>query len=210
MVCIPSTSKRSFISNITTELSFLTTLLMFAPIASSQQSCKMPKKRTSLSSPSSSSASSGGGGGGTVWLDVQEDDELEGGTKLMVTMNKMEEGKGRSKRTRYRSTVTLHGIDERRISGLNRFRPTHSSDPRDSEDAKQALMSAAMAGFQRQKRERDADNLEDTDEDDDGGAYLVCCCPSPILRSRTCVHLLCFPWESPCLFGVLSVSPTEL
>jgi hypothetical protein len=82
----------------------------------------MPKKRTSLSSPSSSSASSGGGGGGTVWLDVQEDDELEGGTKLMVTMNKMEEGKGRSKRTRYRSTVTLYGIDERRISGLNRFK----------------------------------------------------------------------------------------
>ena len=141
---------------------------------------------------------------------TQEDDELEGGTKLMVTVNKMEEGKGRSKRTRYKCTVTLHGIDERRISGLNRFRPTHSSDPRDSEDAKQALMSAAMADFQRQKRERDADNLEDTDEDDDGGAYLVCCCPSPILRSRTCVHLLCFPWESPCLFGVLSVSPTEL
>ena len=140
----------------------------------------MPKKRSSLSSPSSSS-SSRGGRGGTVWLDVQEDGELEGGIKLMVTMNKMEEEKGRSKRTRYRSTVTLHGADERRHSGLNRFRPIHLSDPRDSRDAKQALMSAAMGGFQRQKREQDADNLKDTEEDEDGGTSLALCCPSQIL-----------------------------
>jgi hypothetical protein len=80
----------------------------------------------------------------------------------MVSMNKMVEGKGRSKRTRCMSTVTLHGADERSISGLNHFWPTHPSDPRDS-DAKQALMSAAVADFQRQKRERDADNSKDTD-----------------------------------------------
>ena len=35
-----------------------------------------------------------------MWLDVQEDGELEGGTKLMVTMNKMVEGKGRDPRGR--------------------------------------------------------------------------------------------------------------
>ena len=73
----------------------------------------MAKKRSSLSLPSYSS-SSRGGSGGTVWLDVQEDGELEGGTKLMVTMNKMEEGKGRSKRIRYRNTVTLHSYFARR------------------------------------------------------------------------------------------------
>ena len=71
----------------------------------------MAKKRSSLSLPSSSS-SSRGGGGGTVWLDVQEDGEREGGTKRMGTMNKMEEGKDRSNRIRYKSTVTLHGADE--------------------------------------------------------------------------------------------------
>jgi hypothetical protein len=69
--------------------SFLTTLLMIAPVASSQQRCKMPKKRISLSSPSFCSSSSGVGGGGSVWLDVQEDGELKGGTKLVVTMNKI-------------------------------------------------------------------------------------------------------------------------
>ena len=169
----------------------------------------MAKKRSSLSLPSSSS-SSRGGGGSAVWLDVQEDGELEGGTKLMVTMNKMEEGKGRSKRIRYRSTVPLHGADEQRISGLKRFRLTHSSDPRDSMDAKQELKSAAMADFQRQKWERDADNLEDTEEDKDGGASLVFCCPSQILWSRTCVHLPSFPLEPPCLFGAFSDSPTKL
>ena len=106
----------------------------------------MAKKRSSLSLPSSSS-SSRGGGGSTVWLDMQEDGELEGGTKVMVTMNKMEEGKGRSKRIQYRSTVTLHGADEQRISGLNRFRLTHSSDPRDSMDAKQELKSVSWRTF---------------------------------------------------------------
>ena len=131
-----------------------------------------------------------------MWLDVQEDGELEGGTKLMVTMNKMEEGKGRSKRIRYKSTVTLQdGADEQRITGIKRFRLTHSSDPRDSMDAKQERKSAAMADFQRQKWERDADNLEDTEEDKDGGASLVFCCPSQIFWSRTCVHLPSFPLD---------------
>ena len=51
------------------------------PAVLSQQSFKMAKKRSSMSLKSSSS-SSRGGGGGTVWLDVQEDGELEGGTKL--------------------------------------------------------------------------------------------------------------------------------
>ena len=169
----------------------------------------MPKKRSSLSPSSSSSPE---GGVGALWLDVHEDGELKGGTKLMVTVNKMDEGKGRSKRTRYRSTVTLHGADELRISGLKHFRPTHSSDPRYSEDAKEALVSAAMEDFQRQKRERDqrdACNLEDTDEDDHGGAYLVCCCPSqsfslvPLFTSSVSLG-------TPCLLGVLSVSPKEL
>ena len=89
----------------------------------------------------------------------------------------------------------MHGADERRISGLKRFRLTHSSDPRDFKDAKQALMSAAMADFQRLKRERDADNSKNIEEDEDGGASLVFCCPSQILWSRTCVHLSCFPWD---------------
>ena len=30
---------------------------------------------------------------GAEWLDVEEDDELEGGIKLKVNVNKMEEGK---------------------------------------------------------------------------------------------------------------------
>jgi len=48
----------------------------------------MSKKRSSYSSSSSVD------GGGAMWLDVAEDDELVGGTKLRLTVNKMEQGKG--------------------------------------------------------------------------------------------------------------------
>ena len=65
----------------------------------------------------------------------------------MVTMDKVAEGKGRSKRTRYRSTVTFHVADEQGTFGLNHFRPIHSSGPRDSKNAKQALIGATMADF---------------------------------------------------------------
>jgi hypothetical protein len=61
---------------------------------------------------------------GAEWLDVEEDDELEGGIKLKVNVNKMEEGKKISKRTRFRCTVTLHGGDDGKIEGFESFRPT--------------------------------------------------------------------------------------
>jgi hypothetical protein len=127
---------------------------------------------------------------GAEWLDVEEDDELEGGIKLKVNVNKMEEGKKISKRTRFRCTVTLHGGDDGKIEGFEPFRPIFTSDPRGSEDAKQKLRGDAMADFRRQKREREQGNLDDTDNDDDGGAYLVCFCLSSILRSCSCAHIL--------------------
>ena len=83
----------------------------------------MSKKR------SFSSSSSSVDGGGAMWLDVAEDDELVGGTRLRFTVNKMEQGKGRSKRTRYKCTLTLHGADESRVGGLRRFQTTLKADP---------------------------------------------------------------------------------
>mmetsp|Transcript_86302 Transcript_86302/g.172696 ORF Transcript_86302/g.172696 Transcript_86302/m.172696 type:complete len:315 (+) Transcript_86302:255-1199(+) len=80
----------------------------------------------------------------------------------------MEEGKKKSRRTRYRCTVTLHGEDDGKIKGFGPFRPTITLDPRVSEDARQKLRGDAMADFRRQKREQEQGSLDDTGNDDDG------------------------------------------
>lgn len=134
----------------------------------------MSKKRSSYSSSSSVD------GGGAMWLDVAEDDELVGGTKLRFTVNKMEQGKGRSKRTRYQCTLTLHGADESRVHGLGRFQKTLKADPAGSEEGEQQLRQLAMADFRRQKREqKDSGRLEDSDEEEEeeeeNGACSVPC-----------------------------------
>ena len=89
-----------------------------------------------------------------MWLDVAEDDELVGGTKLRFTVNKMEQGKGRTKRTRYKCTLTLHGADESRVGGLRRFQTTLKADPAGSKEGEEQLRQLAIAGFRRQKREQ--------------------------------------------------------
>ena len=120
-------------------------------------------------------------GDSVMWLRV-EDEDIGAAELLRVTVNENTTGSGKRRRTSFVCTGTLHKGEEERMEEYGRAQKKVKADPRIDEGLQLELQRDMMANFRRQKREREADNLVDSEEDDDdGGEHLCFLHPPPFI-----------------------------
>ena len=113
-----------------------------------------------------------------------EDKDIDAARQLRVQVRKLEEGKGKKKRSRWVCWGAVHGSDKTGL-GHGRVQKKVRNDP--GNDQSKELQRDMKANFRRQKREREADKLVDSEEEgDEGGAHL--CFPPP---PSSCFILCC-------------------
>ena len=104
-----------------------------------------------------------------LWLRV-EDEDIDAAELLRITVNKSTTGSSRKRRTSFVCTGTLHKGKDDHMREYARVQKKLKADPRTDEGLQLELQWDMMAKFRMQKREREADNLADSEEDgDDGG-----------------------------------------
>ena len=142
------------------------------------------------SPPSSSAASEDGSN--FLWLDVVEDDELKGATRIKVTVSEVIEKRGKKKRKRYQCNVILCGASDEEVGGFKRFNHPFNDDPRSFSDAKGTLKAKAMADFRRQKRarQREQGDLSGSNRDD-GPCFCLLLFIVPMLTSLFLLSASC-------------------
>ena len=105
-----------------------------------------------------------GGGDSVMWLRV-EDEEIDGAKLLRVTVSTTGSGKKR----RFVCTGTLYMGKDDHMREYARAQKKVKADPRNDEGLQLELQRGMMANFRKQKRDREADNLVDSEEDGDDG-----------------------------------------
>ena len=130
----------------------------------------------------------GEGGSSVMWLRV-EDKDIDAAKLLRVTVNENTTGSGRKRRTSFVCKGTLHNDNEERMGEYDRAQKKIKADPRIDEGLQLELQRDMMANFRKQKREREADNLVDSEEDDDGEGGNLCF--SPPLPLQSCAAPVC-------------------
>ena len=127
-------------------------------------------------------------GDSAMWLRV-EDEDIDEAKLLRVTVNENTTGSGRKRRTSFVCTGTLHKDNEERMGEYDRAQKKIKADPRNDQDLQLALQREMMANFLKQKREREGDNLVDSEEDGDGEGGNLCFLHSPPFSfSLYCAH----------------------
>ena len=129
-----------------------------------------------------------------------EDEGIDAAELLRVTVNKSTAGRGRKRRTSFVCTGTLHRTQDDRVGGYARAQQKKmKTDLRNDGGLQLKLQRDMMANFRKQEREREADNLVDSEEDDDDGGEHPCFLHSPRLHSLTsggwvASAEMSFPW----------------
>ena len=109
-----------------------------------------------------------GEGDSVMWLRV-EDEDIGAAELLRVTVNENTTGNGKKRRTSFVCTGTLHKDNEERMGEYDRAQKKIKADPRIDGGLQLELQRDMMANFRKQKREREADDLVDSEQDDDDG-----------------------------------------
>ena len=118
-----------------------------------------------------------------------EDKDIDAAKLLRVTVNENTTGSGRKRRTLFVCKGTLHKGNEERMGEYDRAQKKIKADPRIDEGLQLALQRDMMANFRKQKREREADSLVDSEEDDDdGGEHAFASTIPPPSFSSCCAH----------------------
>jgi hypothetical protein len=139
-----------------------------------------------------------GGDDSVMWLRVKDED-IDAAELLRVTVSKSITGSGKKRRTSFVCTGTLHKGKDDHMREYLRAQKKVKGDPRNDEGLQLELQRDMMANFRKQKREREADNLVDSEEDDDDGGEHPCFLHSPLLHSLTsggwvASAEMSFPW----------------
>ena len=114
-----------------------------------------------------------GGDDSVMWLRVKDED-IDAAELLRVTVNENTTGRGRKRRTSFVCTGTLHKGKDDHMREYSRAQKKVKADPRNDEGLQLELQRDVMANFRKQKREREADNLVDSEEDGDGEGGNLC------------------------------------
>ena len=119
-----------------------------------------------------------------MWLRVENED-IDAAELLRITVNKSTTGSSRKRRTSFVCTGTLHKGKDDHMREYARVQKKLKADPRTDEGLQLELQWDMMAKFRMQKREREADNLADSEEDGDEGGENI---PTPPSFSLCCAH----------------------
>ena len=109
-----------------------------------------------------------GGDDSVMWLRVKDED-IDAAELLRVTVSKSITGSGKKRRTSFVCTGTLHKGKDDHMREYLRAQKKVKGDPRNDEGLQLELQRDVMANFRKQKREREADDLVDSEQDDDDG-----------------------------------------
>ena len=126
-------------------------------------------------------------GDSVMWLRV-EDEDIDEAKLLRVTVNENTTGNGKKRRTSFVCTGTLHKSKEERMGEYDRVQKKVKADPRIDGGLQLELQRDMMANFGKQKREREAGDLVDSEEDGDGEGANLCFLHFPPLHSSHCAH----------------------
>ena len=107
-------------------------------------------------------------GDSAMWLRV-EDEDIDEAKLLRITVNENTTGNGKKRRTSFVCTGTLHKSKEERMGEYDRVQKKVKADPRIDGGLQLELQRDMMANFGKQRREREAECLVDSEEDDDDG-----------------------------------------
>ena len=107
-----------------------------------------------------------------LWLRVENED-IDAAELLRITVNKSTTGSSRKRRTSFVCTGTLHKGKDDHMREYARVQKKLKADPRTDEGLQLELQWDMMARFRMQKREREADNLADSEEDGDEGGENI-------------------------------------
>ena len=112
-----------------------------------------------------------------------EDEDIDAAELLRVMVSESTTGSGKKRRTSFVCTGTLHKDKDDRVGGYARAPKKMKTDPRNDDGLQPELQRGMMANFRKQKRDREADDLVDSEEDDDDGGEHPCFLHSPLLHS---------------------------
>jgi hypothetical protein len=141
-----------------------------------------------------------GGDDSVMWLRVKDED-IDAAELLRVTVSKSITGSGKKRRTSFVCTGTLHKGKDDHMREYLRAQKKVKGDPRNDEGLQLELQRDMMANFRKQKREREADNLVDSEEDDDNGGEhaFASSIPPPLHSPHVAPTLLHAPsYTQPC------------
>ena len=138
----------------------------------------MPPRKSAAFSAASASApdtTSHRTGSQTLWLGVNDEDDLEGASLLRVNVNESAEGKGKRRRLRYICTVTLYSDGEERMHDFKNFQSALNLDPRCSPEEELRLRQNSISHFRKHTRVRDENIAGDSEQldGDDGQHYVL-------------------------------------
>ena len=134
-----------------------------------------------------------GGDDSVMWLRVKDED-IDAAELLRVKVSKSTTGSGKKRRTSFVCTGTLHKGKDDHMREYSHAQKKVKADPRNDEDLQLELQRDMMANFRKQKREREADNLVNSEEDgddgqpDDGGEHAFASSTPPPSFSSCCAH----------------------
>ena len=126
-----------------------------------------------------------------MWLRAVDKD-IDAAKLVRVAVSESTTGRGSKRKTSFVCTGTLHKGKDDRMGEYVRAQKKVNTDPRCDGGLQLELQRVMMANFRKQKRQREADNLVDSEEEDDEGAHLcpppsfLCCAHVPLAHSALC------------------------
>jgi hypothetical protein len=130
-----------------------------------------------------------GGDDSVMWLRVKDED-IDAAELLRVKVSTTGSGKKRW----FVCTGTLYKGKDDHMREYSRAQKKVKADPRNDEGLQLELQRGMMAIFRKQQRDREADNLVDSEEDgddgqpDDGGEHAFASSIPPPSFSSCCAH----------------------
>ena len=138
-----------------------------------------------------------------MWLRAVDKD-IDAAKLVRVSVSESTTGRGSKTKTSFVCTGTLHKGKDDRMGEYVRAQKKVNTDPRCDGGLRLELQRFMMANFRKQKRQREADNLVDSEEEDDEGAHLSLllhsyAAPTFLSHTQPCAHShRCFS-RVPCL-----------
>ena len=137
-------------------------------------------------------------GDSAMWLRV-EDEDIDEAKLLRVTVNENTTGNGKTRRTSFVCTGTLHKGKDDHMREYSRAQKKVKVDPRNDEDLQLELQRGMMANFRKQKQKRAREEDGDDGQPDDGGEHaftssipppfiLPMLRPRPPSYTKPCAH----------------------